>query len=329
MASLYKRKQLTIITIAYWFLLTYILTALIFWFLSLLSQSKQMAEYKMLQLKMDAPDYLQKVSAIEEEQKKKTFQYLGEGSTFMLLILVGAVFVYRATRKQIRLNNQQQNFMMAVTHELKTPIAIAKLNLETLLKRKLDNAQQEKLIGNTLKEAERLNDLCNNILLASQIDAGNYQINREELSLSELVFDSAHYFKTRFPSLNLIENMEEGIYVRGDSLLLQLAVNNLIDNAIKYSGKNKPVTISLLRKANTAELKIMDEGEGIPDYEKTRIFEKFYRAGNENTRHTKGTGLGLYLTQRIIKDHKATIAVSDNTPSGCIFAITLNTTEPD
>jgi two-component system, OmpR family, sensor histidine kinase CiaH len=328
MASLYKRKQLTIITIAYWFLLTYIVTVLVFWCLSLLSQSRQMGEYKMLQLKMDAPDYMQRVNAIEEEQKKKVFQYVGEGSTFMLLILVGAVFVYRATRKQIRLNNQQQNFMMAVTHELKTPIAIAKLNLETLLKRKLDNTQQEKLIGNTLKEAERLNDLCNNILLASQIDAGNYQINREELNFSELVFDSAGYFKTRFPSLNLKEEMEEGIYVKGDSLLLQLAVNNIIDNAIKYSGKNKPVTISLQKKGSIAELKIMDEGEGVADNEKTRIFGKFYRAGNENTRHTKGTGLGLYLTQRIIKDHKGTIAVNDNTPSGCIFAITLYATEP-
>lgn len=328
MASLYKRKQLTIITIAYWFLLTYIVTVLIFWCLSLLSQSRQMGEYKMLQLKMDAPDYIERVNAIEEEQKKKVFQYVGEGSTFMLLILVGAVFVYRATRKQIRLNNQQQNFMMAVTHELKTPIAIAKLNLETLLKRKLDSTQQEKLIGNTLKEAERLNDLCNNILLASQIDAGNYQINREELNLSELVFDSVGYFKTRFPSLNLEEEMEEGIYVKGDSLLLQLAVNNIIDNAIKYSGKNKPVTISLQKKGSIAELKIMDEGEGIADNEKARIFEKFYRAGNENTRHTKGTGLGLYLTQRIIKDHKGTIVVNDNTPSGCIFAITLYTTEP-
>ncbi|MFT3703783.1 MAG: ATP-binding protein [Agriterribacter sp.] len=328
MQSLYKRKRLTIITIAYWFLLTYILTALVFWFLSLMSQSRQMAEYKLLQLKMDAPDYIERVTAIEEERKKKVFQYIGEGSTFMLLILVGAVFVYRATRKQIRLNNQQQNFMMAVTHELKTPISVAKLNLETLLKRKLDQAQQEKLISNALNETERLNDLCNNILLASQMDAGHYLINKEELSFSELVFESSAYFRTRFPSHEINEEIEEGIYVKGDSLLLQLAVNNIIDNAVKYSGRSKPVTIALQKQGNNAVLKIKDLGEGIPDSEKSRVFEKFYRTGSESTRHTKGTGLGLYLTKRIIRDHKGMINVADNSPSGCIFAITLQTTEP-
>jgi len=328
MQSLYKRKQLTIITIAYWFLLTYILTALVFWFASLMSQSRQMAEYKLLQLKMDTPDYIERVNAIEEERKKKVFQYIGEGSTFMLLILVGAVFVYRATRKQIRLNNQQQNFMMAVTHELKTPISVAKLNLETLLKRKLDAAQQEKLIGNALSETERLNDLCNNILLASQMDAGNYMLNKEELSFSELVFESSAYFRTRFPSLEIDEEIEEGIYVKGDSLLLQLAVNNIIDNAVKYSGRNKPVTIAVQKQGNNALLKVKDLGEGIPDNEKKSVFEKFYRTGSESTRHTKGTGLGLYLTKRIIRDHKGTINVEDNSPSGCIFAITLQTTEP-
>ena len=123
MASLYKRKKLTVITIVYWFLLTYIVTALIFWFLSLVRQSTQMSEYKLLQLKKDAPDYNTRVNEIEDEERRKIAQYIGEGSTFLLLILVGAVFVYQATRKQILLNTQQQNFMMAITHELKTPIA--------------------------------------------------------------------------------------------------------------------------------------------------------------------------------------------------------------
>lgn len=144
MSSLYKRKRLTVITIVYWFLLTYIITALIFWFLSLMKQNNQMAEYKLLQLKKDDTDYLTKVAGIEAEQEGRVVQYVGEGATFMLLILVGAVFVYRATRKQIMLNEQQQNFMMAITHELKTPIAIAKLNLETIQKRKLDEEQEKK-----------------------------------------------------------------------------------------------------------------------------------------------------------------------------------------
>jgi len=324
MASLYKRKRLTVITIVYWFLLTYIVTALIFWFLSLVKQSRQMTEYKMMQLKKDSPDYIIQVKEIEDEEKRKTAQYVGEGFTFLLLILVGAVFVYRATRRQIRLNTQHQNFMMAITHELKTPIAITKLNLETLLKRKLEEPQQEKLIRNALQESNRLNDLCDNILLASQIDAGDYLLHKEVVNFSELVMESSSYFKTRFPGQDIEETIGESIYVKGDSLLLQLAVNNLVENAIKYSGKQKQVLIGLQKDAGTAQLQIKDEGKGILNKEKKRIFEKFYRSGNENTRNTKGTGLGLYLTKKIIKDHGGNIAVSDNTPTGCIFTVTLH-----
>lgn len=326
MASLYKRKKLTVITIVYWFLLTYIVTALIFWFLSLVRQSTQMSEYKLLQLKKDAPDYSTRVNAIEDEERRKIAQYIGEGSTFLLLILVGAVFVYQATRRQILLNTQQQNFMMAITHELKTPIAITKLNIETLLKRKLEEPQQEKLLNNALQESNRLNDLCDNILLASQIDAGDYLPDKEMINLGELVEESTAYFKTRFPHQLIEETIEENIYVKGDRLLLQLAVNNLIENAIKYSEKQKPVTI-LLQKSNTeTQLLVKDLGKGIARQEKKKVFEKFYRAGDENTRNTKGTGLGLYLTKKIIKDHNGNITVQDNTPSGCIFAISLHTT---
>lgn len=330
MRSLYKRKRLAIITIVYWFLLTYILTALIFSYLFLLQQNEQMATYKIMQLKMDQPDYMTQVSSIESEKKKKEFQYIGEGVTFMLIILAGAVFVYQATRRQIRLNHQQQNFMMAVTHELKTPIAVAKLNLETLLKRKLDEPQQEKLLDNTLREANRLNDLCNNILLASQIESGNYLINKQEINFTELVYESVDYFKTRFPAFVINdEHIEESVYVKGDDLLLQLAVNNIIENAVKYSGRQKVITVALKKERNNALLEIKDEGEGIPAADKKRIFDKFYRVGNENTRKTKGTGLGLFLTRKIIKDHKGAIRVTDNVPTGCIFAITLKIAEPE
>jgi len=323
MANLYKRKRFTVITIVYWFLLTYILTALLFWLFSLLRQNSQMAEYKILQLKKDEPDYITQVEAIRKQEDIKVAQYIGEGATFTLLILVGAVFVYRATRRQIRLTNQQQNFMMAVTHELKTPIAVTKLNLETLIKRKLEDHQKERLINNTLQEANRLNTLCDNILVASQLDAGQYLSSKESFNLSDLVFESTSNFEERFPERTLKHQIETGIFVNGDRLLLQLAINNLIDNAIKYSTKDKTVTIVLSRQGNKAQIEIIDEGEGIKESEKSRIFEKFYRSGSESTRKTKGTGLGLFLTRKIFADHKGNIKVTHNIPSGCIFVCTL------
>lgn len=323
MAGLYKRKRFTIITIVYWFLLTYILTALLFFVFSLLKQNSLMAEYRIMQLKKDDPQYVSQVDAIQKQQKAKVAQYVGEGVIFMLLILVGAVFVYRATRRQLQLNHQQQNFMMAVTHELKTPIAIAKLNLETLLKRRLEEAQQQKLIQNTLQEANRLHVLCDNILLASQIDSGHFKVNREVMNLSQLIRLCADNFAQRFPLWNFRQSIIEDVYIKGDTLLMELAINNLIENAVKYSPRQSTITIGLQQNNQEAALTISDEGQGIADEQKQKVFDKFYRDENENTRKTKGTGLGLYLTLHIVKDHKGSIKITDNTPTGSNFIVTL------
>ena len=137
-----KKHRLALITTVYWFLLVYIVVALIFWYMELNKQNQQMYEYRMEQLQKDVPGHDKILAEIEAAKNKKTSQYIGEGSVFLLLILVGAVFVYRATRRQFILSRQQQNFMMAITHELKTPIAVARLNIETLQKRRLEEAQQ-------------------------------------------------------------------------------------------------------------------------------------------------------------------------------------------
>src|ERR1700722_5474712 len=179
-----KRKSLAVATSVYWFLLFYIIAALIWWFIALQNQNHKMASYKFIQLKPDDPEYHVKENTILGEENLKTAQYIGEGSTFMLVILVGAIFVYRAVRRQFRLQQQQQNFMMAVTHELKTPIAVAKLNLETLQRYKLDEEKQHKMIQSALHETNRLNTLATNILVSSQLEGGEYRLSKEELDFS-------------------------------------------------------------------------------------------------------------------------------------------------
>jgi signal transduction histidine kinase len=233
------------------------------------------------------------------------------------------VFVFRATRRQLRLSQQQHNFMMAVTHELKTPIAVTQLNLETLQKRKLDEEKQQKLISNTLAEANRLNTLCNNILLASQLEAGVQRQEKSEINFSDLIAGCVDDCLAHFPQRKIAEEIADGIYLFGDTLQLQMLVNNLLENAIKYSPADSVVCLSLSSGNQQIRLTVTDQGEGVPDNEKKRIFEKFYRSGNENTRRSKGTGLGLYLCRRIARNHGGQIGVSDNTPRGTIFAVTF------
>jgi signal transduction histidine kinase len=318
-----KQKKLNTIFIIYWVLLAYIIAALVWWFVALNKQNKQMAIYKMQQLNTTSISYTKDIEQLKNQQKRKTFQYLGEGITFFLLILAGAIFIFRAVRKQLRFSKEQQHFMMALTHELKTPIAVATLNLETLQKRKLEEPQQQKLIQNTLQEANRLNTLCNNMLLSSQIDASNYSLTNEDMNLSELVETSIAEYKNRFSSHQFIKNINENNFIIGDRMLLQIAVNNLIDNAIKYSPKESEILINLFVRNNQTTLQVIDKGKGISQLDKQKIFDKFYRVGNAATKEAKGTGLGLYLTKNIIGKHKGNISVTDNLPNGSNFEIIL------
>jgi signal transduction histidine kinase len=235
--------------------------------------------------------------------------------------MIGAVFVYRAVRKELLIQQQQQHFMMAVTHELKTPIAVTRLNLETLQKYQLAPEKQQKLIRISLDETARLNFLTNNILVSSQLDSNGFSTDKEELDLSALMRDCITDLKKRFPERILQSSIEEDIDLKGDPLLLQILINNLLENAVKYSPTETPLAASLQRKEGHILLEVADQGPGIPDSEKKKIFDRFYRIGNESTRTTKGTGLGLYLCKRIAKDHQAVIEVKDNQPRGTVFTI--------
>jgi len=318
-----KTKKIRRLFFIYWFLLAYIIAALVWWFISLTRQNEQMTAFEMRQLNPNQPQYTQQAGKIQQIQKRKTAQYIGEGFTFFLLIMAGAVFVSRSIKRQLKFSIEQQNFMMALTHELKTPIAVTKLNLETLQKRKLEETQQQRLIQTTLQEANRMNSLCNNMLLSSQIEARGFLMSNEEINLSELVAGCVQDFITRYPQRSITTSIAQEIFTDGDQLLLEMAVNNLVENAIKYAPKETAITVALAENKNTITLQVKDEGKGIPPEEKKKVFNKFYRVGNTATKGAKGTGLGLYLTERILHQHKGNISVTDNVPTGSIFTVSL------
>ena len=314
-------SKLKFVNFIYWVFLTYMIAAFIWWYVSLEKQNSEIATVKFQSIRLNDPALYQKVKSIEAFEARKTKQYIYEGVTFLFLFLLGAIYVYRSLLKQLRYSNQQQNFMMAVTHELKTPIAITQLNIETLLKRELEPAQKKMLIENTLKETHRLDALCNNILLASQLDMGKYESNMQDVDLSDIVQKLVDSFQERFEQRALITTITQSVFIQAEPLLIQLLINNLLDNAHKYSSLSSPITVLLISQKNQIQFIIKDEGVGIPMEERAKIFEKFYRIGDESTRTTKGTGLGLYLCKKISEFHQATITVDANLPNGSIFTI--------
>lgn len=309
-------------------LFLYVVAALVFWGISLEKQSETIyqLEYKNLQQTIDSVNtstvYYKQLDGIKAKRRTQTAQYLGEGSTNLLIIIIGAAVVYSSFRRSVRLSRQQNNFMLAVTHELKSPIAAMKLNLQTMARHSLDEQKKALLIERSITEANRLNDLCNNMLLASQIEGRQYRPSKERFNFSTLIEDNlkdyAHSYPGRFADVSLPE-----LHIAGDKTLVQMAVSNLLGNAIKYTPADKPITVSIEEKNNMAVLSVADNGPGIPDVEKHKVFNKFYRIGNEETRKAKGTGLGLYLTAKIIRQHKGKIAIKDNEPQGAIFEMSL------
>ncbi|MCW3121136.1 MAG: hypothetical protein JWQ38_628 [Flavipsychrobacter sp.] len=309
-------------------LLLYIIAAIGYWGFLLKKQNDQLFAQQYLVLSSsidknkDQDEYNQQLEELQHRRSQHIKQYVAEGSTFLLVILIGAGVVYSSFNRRIILSRQQNNFMLSVTHELKSPIAAMKLNLQTMEKHQLTDAQKQTLLDRCIKESDRLNDLCNNMLFASQIEGRQYRAANEPLDMSALVEDSVEDYGHRYPK-RFEEEIASGCKMSGDRVMLQMAINNLLENAVKYTPGDKHICVKLFSKQNNIILQVIDQGVGIPEAEKKNIFDKFYRVGNEESRKSRGTGLGLYLTSKIIHQHKGRITVKDNTPSGSVFEICL------
>jgi len=251
---------------------------------------------------------------------------ISEGTVYMLLLVLGAWQIRRSFRKEMELNQQQRNFLLSITHELKSPLASTKASLQTLRARKdLSGEQSELLLKNSMQDMDRLQKLVENILLASKIDNEEYRLPLETFSLSELASEIYSKTLTEFNNRKLLASIEKGIVIESNRMAMSSVILNLLENAVKYTEDGAAISLQVNKTQSLAHIIVSDEGIGIPDDEKRKIFQKFYRIGNEETRHTKGTGLGLFLVDKIIKMYNGTISVRNNVPKGSIFEITLHT----
>ncbi|MCB9252960.1 MAG: HAMP domain-containing histidine kinase [Flavobacteriales bacterium] len=257
------------------------------------------------------------VKKLQKELRLKKRSFAIEAILLTLLIATGIFGVYYSVSIVFDLNKQQNNFLLSVTHELKTPIAAIKLIGETMLKRKLPPEKQEELLGVILDNTTRLEDMTENMLTAMQMESNKYNIKKEELNLSEILENVKHNFALKN---NMLGEIEEHISFYGDPVLLKMTINNLVENAIKYSD-NKPVELNLYEANDHIIIEVKDQGIGIDPSQRKKIFKRFYRIQDEETRETKGSGLGLFIVKQAVEKHKGKIIISDNTPSGTVFTL--------
>jgi signal transduction histidine kinase len=289
----------------------YILAQVTWWGYHLVEVSEELAQ---------ANARLTGVAISTKEMSKKALMVIGEGSVFLILLCLGFWYIKRSISRELQLARMEKTFLLSVTHELKTPIAAVKLFLETMKSRDLSKEQSKAILSDALRETRRLESLSDNILLAARFDSKQRDPLSETVDLSEVISKIITYFpETRIDALAV----QPAIEIHGDKALLRAMCYNLIENAIKYSSEDKIVTLKFSSTRKSAALEVADLGIGIPLEERAAVFEKFYRLGNEQTRKTKGTGLGLFIVKNIVDMHNGTIEIHNNTPAGTVIKLNI------
>ncbi len=254
---------------------------------------------------------------------KRIGMVFGEGAVFLFILIFGIYRIRKGIAKEFELQKRQNNFLLTVTHELKTPLAALKLYLQTLQKHNLTEEKKESIIDGALSENERLVQLIENILNTSRAENKAFELNKETIDLSLLSAQLTERYQKRYKSLQFKIAIPDGLNLKADPNMLETILVNLLENAIKYGGATQEIAIKAVPLDRFITLTISDEGPGIAANERTHIFEKFYRIGNEDTRKASGSGLGLYLVAELVHLHKGQVRCQENHPRGCVFEVIL------
>jgi signal transduction histidine kinase len=254
---------------------------------------------------------------------KRVTMILGEGAVFLLILVVGIWQIRKSIHKDLKLSERQNNFLLSVTHELKTPMAANKLYIQTVMKRDLSKEQSSELLMKAVDENNRLERMIDNILHASRLENKALQLTKESVDLYHLAQFSIDRFQQLFPKATFTLDVAENTTIIGDRLLLETILTNLIENALKYVGSDAHISIYGSKTGSTTQFGVKDDGHGVAASDQEEIFKKFYRAGSEDTRTQKGSGLGLYIVRELTRLHGGRITYSDNVPQGANFQIEL------
>ncbi len=249
------------------------------------------------------------------------------GIIFFAFIIAGLVLNTIYLVREIRRNEQQDSFLNAVTHELKTPIASLRLYLQTLEQRQLDEAQRHAFYHTMLLDTDRLLDTVEQVLKAGEVRQGSDRKNWQEVNLSVIIRDALELAHLRHhleaEALRFSADLPDDVTVLGHPGELRTAVSNLFDNAVKYSGAVKDITVDVLTpNLDTVLLQVRDRGVGISRPELKRIFRRFYRVHSLALGHVKGTGLGLFIVRSIVRRHGGEV-YAESAGEGCGSTFTM------
>ena len=267
------------------------------------------------------------IEQIHQQEIRRQIMVGTEGLVVLFACLAGVWLIYRALVTTQRNKAQQQNFLMAVTHELKTPLASLKLYLDAISSERVPIEKKQQVLPRMQQDIQRLERLMDNVLHATRFERTAPIDLREPLDLSETlgaVVDRFDHLPQDLP-VTVKREISPGVRISGDRRALVRALDAVLDNAFKYhNGERIAVRVSLEPKGSRVVINIADAGIGLTRTEREAIFERFYRVGSELTRSASGSGLGLYIAREIFRAHGGDIvARSDGPGTGTTFRIDL------
>ncbi|MBN8549438.1 MAG: PAS domain-containing protein [Deltaproteobacteria bacterium] len=238
---------------------------------------------------------------------------------------IGVLFVFSDITRLRHLENVRRDFVANVSHELRTPITSIKGFVETLADGAIDNpADARRFLDILIRQADRLNAIFEDLLTLSRIEDGNDADMRLEPSKLVNVVKStieSHSLRASERKMNIVTRFDADPVVRLNSNLLEQAIGNLLDNAIKYGDEGSPITVAVQSDGHESTVSVIDQGPGIEKAHHARIFERFYRVDKARTRKSGGTGLGLAIVKHIAECHHGRATVESTPGQGCTFTL--------
>ena len=243
---------------------------------------------------------------LEEQKQRKMI--IGEGLVLGFSLLLGIYIIQRSAMREVKGAKQQSDFLLSVSHELKTPISAVKMALQTLERPSLSKDKQQNILKGALKESDRLEKLVQNILLTANLDSHKIDLYLNAVDPEHLIASVLKNYSTYLNDI-IVEGPEHRYTIRVDEQNIRQALSNLIDNAFKYRVGKEPVVIRHTISDTAWELSVSNPGIPIPEKDLDRIFRKFERGIQTDIRKKEGTGIGLYIVKQVVAAHRGQIEV--------------------
>ena len=246
---------------------------------------------------------------------------------FCALLLAGTILLVVALGRQADVSRLQADFLSKVSHDFRTPLTSIRMFVETLRENRIEDPERrERILALLSQETGRLSTLIDRLLEFARLESGRLRFVPKSVDVGELVESVVARFEPRTldGQTRLTTDIAPGLpLVLADADALAEAVQNLVDNAFKYTGTEKRIAVAVKRVGRDVEISVSDNGPGIARADQNRIFDSFYRVDDRLSRATEGTGLGLALTRHIVHGHGGKIRVESEPGRGARFVVTL------